>query len=284
MTENDGAPAEVDRESRGVRAIASDLRVSGLSFSLTPDGDPDRNGGHATVELRTDMWPYWLREAIDAAIAAAKAADEIPALYQRFEAGEATEEELDALAERELIATMRAIGACAFSLDAFYAAVKARAGSHPHEATWKENRTARPKQVTETIFYHLKITNEATKTEIRRRVSEIYDLRDKAVHPASDFKPAIHRPDLNVGLDHVFTIFRRENAINGTGLTVNTLDYFVSFLQNGVDDPKVKKEGAREKMNALLDRYDAAGVFVPVVRREPPEAAGPESQGGETML
>jgi len=227
------------------------------------------------------MWPYWLREAIDAAMEAAAAGDEIPALYARFEAGDATEDELDALAERELIATMRAIGACAFALDAFYAAVKARSPQHPDEAAWKANGTARHKQVTETLFHHLKIRNETTKTEIRRRVSKIYGFRDKAVHPSADFKPAIHRPDLNVALDQVFTIFRRENAVMATGMTVNILDYCVSFLQNGSADLVAKKEGARKKMDALLDRYEGAGIFVPVVRREPPSTAEPESQGAE---
>ena len=282
MTETpDGVPAEPERVSRGVRAIGSDLRVSGISLELDPNGVPSRVGGQVTVELRTDMWPYWLREAIDAAIAAAAAADEIPALDARVEAGNATPEELDTLVESELIATMRAIGACAFAIDAFYAAVKARSLQHADEAAWKANGTARHKQVTETIFYHLKIRNQATKTEIRQRVSKIYEFRDKAVHSSSDFKPPIHRPDLNVALDQAFSMFRRENAVMATGMTVNVIDYFVSFLQNGGDDLVEKKPGARKKMDALLDQYDAAGIFVPVVRREPPETAEPESQGGE---
>jgi hypothetical protein len=277
----DGVPAEPERVSRGVRTIGSDLRVSGISLELDPNGVPSRVGGQVTVELRTDMWPYWLREAIDAAIAAAAAGDEIPALDARVEAGNATAEELDTLVESELIATMRAIGACAFAIDAFYAAVKARSPQHPDEAAWKANGTARHKQVTETIFYHLKIRNQATKTEIRQRVSKIYEFRDKAVHSSSDFKPPIYRPDLNVALDQAFSMFRRENAVMATGMTVNVIDYFVSFLQNGGDDLVEKKPGARKKMDALLDQYEAAGIFVPVVRREPPETAEPESHGGE---
>ena len=76
------------------------------------------------------------------------------------------------------------------------------------------------------------------------------------MHPSADFKPAIHRPDLNVALDQVFSIFRRENAVMATGMTVNMLDYFVSFLQNGGTDLVAKKEGARMKMDALLEPKD----------------------------
>lgn len=279
MTESaEGPPA---RASRGVRVIGSDLRVSGFSVELAPDGTVARDGGQATVELRTDMWPYWLSEAIDAAKAAAEAAAQIPELYAKFEAGDAAEEELDALAERELIATMRAIGASAFAIDAFYAAVKARSPQHPDEAAWKGKRTARHKQVTETIFYHLKISNQKSKTEIRQRASKIYEFRDKAVHSPADFKPAIHRPDLNVALDEAFSIFRRENAVMATAMAISMLDYFVSFLQNGGDDLAAKKDGARKKMNALLDRYEAAAIFPVVARREPPSIEEPESQGGE---
>lgn len=48
-----------------------------------------------TLSLRTDMWRFWLREAIDAAVVADVVADEIPLLYEQFEAGNATEEGLD---------------------------------------------------------------------------------------------------------------------------------------------------------------------------------------------
>ncbi|GAA4290457.1 hypothetical protein GCM10023161_35210 [Mycobacterium paraffinicum] len=47
-----------------------------------------------TLSLRTGMWRSWLQEAIDVAVVAAVVADEIPPLYERFEAGIATEEDL----------------------------------------------------------------------------------------------------------------------------------------------------------------------------------------------
>ena len=148
--DTDETEASPQRVSRGVRwIINSELRLSGLSFPLAPDGTPMRHAGQATVELRTDMWPFWLEETIDAAIAAAAAADEIPSLYEQFEAGNATDEDFDPLLFRELRATMRAITSSAFAIDAFYASVKARSPRHPDHDAWDKNRTARHTQVTE---------------------------------------------------------------------------------------------------------------------------------------
>ena len=115
--ETDAAPK---RASRGVRAIGCDLRLGGLSIPLASDGPPMRDGGHANLELRTDMWRFWLEEAIDAAVAAATSGDQILPLYEQYEAGKATEEDLDQLAIRELVASMRAITASAFAIDGFY--------------------------------------------------------------------------------------------------------------------------------------------------------------------
>jgi hypothetical protein len=262
--------AAPERASRGVRFIECDVRLSGLSIQLAPDGTPSRDAGQATLELRTDMWPFWLREAIEAAVVANEAADEIGPRYERFKKGEATDADLDELVICEMIATMRAIGGAAFAIDALYAAVKERSPKHPHQATWREKGTARHKQVTETFFYHLKIKNQTTKKAIRHWVSQIYKFRDLAVHSPSEFSPAQYRADLEVGLDQCFIRFRRENAITATAMAVSLIDYLVSFLQNGSAELAEQKQGARRKMDVLLDRYESAGVFPTVARREPP--------------
>jgi hypothetical protein len=218
------------------------------------------------------MWPFWLREAIEAAIVANETGDEIPPRYEQFKQGQATDEDLDELVIREMIATMRAIGGAAFAIDALYAAVKARSPEHPHQATWREKGAARHKQVTETFFYHLKIKNQTTKKAIRHWVSQIYKFRDWAVHSPSEFAPAQYRADLEVGLDQCFNRFRRENAIMATAMAVCLFDYLVSFLQSGSAELAEQKQGARRKMDLLLDQYEAAGVFPAVTRREPPAA------------
>jgi hypothetical protein len=268
---HDETKAIPKRESRGVRAIGCDLRVSGLSFSIGLNGLPDRNAGHATVEFRTDMWRFWLEDAIDAALAAAVFADQIPTLYERFEAGNATDEDLDQLAIRELIASMRAISACAFAIDAFYASVKARSPKHPHQDMWHEKGTARHKQVADTFRVQLHVTDRQAVKEMKSRVSQVFRFRDWAVHPGSKFRPPLYRADLNVALDWHFTVFRRENAVNATAMTVQLIDSLVAVLDRGCKELAEQKQGARRAMDAILDRYESADILPDFQRVEPPK-------------
>jgi hypothetical protein len=268
--ETDAAPR---RASRGVRLIGCDFRLGRLSIPLAPDGTPMRDGGQATLELRTDMWRFWLEEAIDAAVAAAAAADQIPPLYEQFEAGMATEEDLDQLAIRELIASMRAITAAAFAIDGFYATVKARSPKHPQQDEWNRKGTARHKQVADTFRVMLRINKPATVKDIKSRVSQIFRCRDLAVHSGSKFREPVYRPDLNVDLDWHFAIFRRENAVLATAMTIGMFDSLVSYMNRGSKELAEQKQGARRAMDAILDRYESATILPACPRREPPAAA-----------
>jgi hypothetical protein len=267
IDKTDAAPRGV---SRGVRLNGSDVRVSDISFPLGADGVPMVEHGHLTLALRTDMWRFWLEDAIDAAVAAAAAADQIRPIYEQFEAGNATDEDLDRLAIRELIASMRAITASAFAIDAFYGSVKARSPKHPHQDMWHEKGTARHKQVADTFRVHLRINKPATVKEIKHRVSQVFRFRDLAVHPGSKFREPIYRPDFNVALDWHFTVFRRENAINATALTIAMLDSLVSFMDRGSKELAEQKQGARRAMDAILDRYEAIDSLPAFQRAESP--------------
>ncbi|MGD1281339.1 hypothetical protein ACKUUI_05950 [Mycobacterium seoulense] len=247
-----------------------------LVFSLDDNGVPTVGPDPVILSLRTDMWRFWLREAVDTAAVAAAVADEIPPLYEQFELGEATDEELDELSIRELIASMRAITACAFAIDAFYAGVKARSPKHPDQEAWSRNKTPRPTQVTETIIYHLKIADSGVRNKMRTWVPEIYRLRDLAVHPDSEFQEAVYHPDLNVGVDQKFMIFRRDNAVKATAATLAMLDYFVLYLDRGSEELAQQKEGARRHVDELLDRYEATNLVPRVERQVPKQESGTE--------
>ena len=144
---------------RGIRTIGADFQISDFSFRLGDDGTFDADP--PKVKLRTDMWPFWVEDAIDAVETACQVASQIPALVSQLDdAGEQSnrlEAEIDQLMIRELRATMWAITASAFAIDAFYAMVKARCGPHPHEAVWRDKGTSRKKRITETLRYHLRI-------------------------------------------------------------------------------------------------------------------------------
>ncbi|MEN4446420.1 hypothetical protein [Mycobacterium sp. SM3041] len=224
-------------------------------FSITPEGP------QITLALRTDMWRFWLADAIDAAATALAASGEIPELYKQFEAGDLAEDALDEVVVRELIASLRAISAAAFAIDAFYASIKSRSPEHPDQAAWSKKRTARYIQVSETITRHLKINDSTIKTRIRTNIQAVFEYRDKAVHPPSEFYEAVYRSDLNVGLDRAFVMFRAENAVSAMGTAVDLLDYCVARMNDGSPELAAYQQGARKNMDVLLEKYDAAGVF-----------------------
>jgi hypothetical protein len=259
------------KRSRGIWAIGSDVGIPNFSFQLGPDGVPSvEAAGSMSVSVRTDMWRFWLRGAIDAAAVAADVAGHIPLMLERVEAGAATYAvDLADLAIRELIASMQAITASAFAIDGFYATVKYRSPPHPDQAKWDDNETARYKQITETFFYHLRIGDQKVKKQIRTWVSELYEFRDAAVHPPSKHREFVYRPDLNASVDPSFDTFRRKNAVEAPAKAIVILDYLVSYLGKGSDELAQQKPGARRFMDELFDQYEAAEGLPAVARHEP---------------
>ena len=238
----------------GVRTTAgADLQISGIRIEMHEDGSVHLPP--VVPKLRTDMWPHWLAEAVEAAVLARRVSAEIPVAVA---AGD--DFRVDSLLVQELRASMRAITAAAFALDAFYASVKARSPRHPDDEKWAKNRTTRPAQIFETLRYHLKIKNAGAK-EMRRRICELFKFRGWAVHPGSKFREPIIRPEVDAGVDWHFTVFRAENAVNAVALTVS-LDQLVKKLERGSEDLQKFKEAARRAMNGVLDEYEAAALPV----------------------
>lgn len=126
-----------------------------------------------TVDLRLELWRYWLTEAVSAAIQAAEIA---PGLSAELLASDS--EEAARLLINELRASMRAMTSAAFAIDAFYASVKTRSPEHPQQAAWKEKPPRRHQQVADTLRHHLRITKNDQSRELSKRVQEIFKFRD----------------------------------------------------------------------------------------------------------
>jgi hypothetical protein len=67
------------------------------------------------------------------------------------------------------------------------------------------------------IAYQLK--NKGSKAF---RVKEIYKFRDQAVHPSAAMEEAILHPEINVGVERRFVVFRYENAFQIVRIATNT--------------------------------------------------------------
>ena len=232
----------------------SDVRIpsGGLRLHIGDDGEPSMDP--LTLHLRTDMWPHWLREALDATVLAQQAAQEIADEV----GGKNDDAQLHELLDRELRATMRAISSAAFAVDSFYASVQARSPAHPHREKWRkgQRRTPRQAQVFETLRYHLKMRNPGA-AEARQRIKQLFKFRGWAVHADSKFREPVTRPELDRGVDWHYAVFRAENAANALAMTIQMLDSMVALLDRGSGELAKMQPMARERIDEILDLYMA---------------------------
>jgi hypothetical protein len=243
----------------GVRITrGSDFQIPSFTIEIADDGT--LTSPPIVPRLRTDTWSFWLEDAVEAAVEASRLESELPTVRAGGD-----EEDLTRAMVRELRSTMRAITAAAFATDAFYASVKARSPAHPHEHVWRaKGRTQRYVQVYETLRYHLKLRRPGD-AEIRNRIRELFRFRDWAVHPGSKYREPVYREDLDSGVDWHFAVFRAENAVNATSMTVQMLDALVECLHRGSPDLRAHRKAARIAMDDVLTVY--AGTSLPAMRK-----------------
>jgi hypothetical protein len=178
------------------------------------------------------------------------------------------EAEIDRLMILELRATMRAITASAFAIDAFYAMVKARCGPHPHHEIWSKNGTSRKKRITETLRYHLRIKTANETRGLKSCVAQVFKFRDWAVHMASEFRDPAPREDILAGVDWHFYVFRHQNALAAVQFTVIILDHLVSILDCGGEELAKCKPLAQERMDAIFRAYEQVEALPELQRAE----------------
>ncbi len=236
---------------RGLR-IGSETRIKNISFDLQKN-----TVSTPQIEMRTDMWSYWLEDAVEATAYACKVAKPIPELTATLAdtADKAViEAEIDRRMIQELRASMRAITGSAFAMDGFYGVVKARYGAHPDEQTWIDKGTSRKRRITETIRQHLRLTVAEYKP-LKDCVSRVFVYRDWAAHMASEFRPPAFREDAQVNIDWHFSAFRHENAIRALTKTIVVLDELVSALDRRSKNLADCKRISRVRMDAVLAAY-----------------------------
>lgn len=242
----------------GVRLTAgADFQIPAGALRIRALDDGTFDADPIVPHLRTDMWPYWLQEAIDAAVEARKHAVDIGK-----SAGD--EEAITRSMVLELRSSMRAVTSAAFAVDGFYAAIKARAGSHPHEDLWRQRRTSRHSQVFETLRHHLKMRNPGAGIA-RKQIQELFRYRGWAVHPGSKFKQVVYRADVDAGVDWHFAVFRADNAAALCRVAVNIIDVWVALMERGSPDVRAHQKAARDAMNSILDAYESSAL--PAVQR-----------------
>lgn len=195
--------------------------------------------------------PIWLRAARDHLRTAKEASNAIAAKWIENESLHKD------LLIAELEPSMQVIVACAICLDALYDQLKPHAKLDPTllEA-WAKNRTSRAAQIAFVIqrIYHL--TND-----ISRNVSQIVETvlrwRDWAVHPSMELRNACSRPDVSVGVDWRFAIYRYENAKNCFTQSVTMLTY--------LHERKQQIAEVNDEMQRIVEALVELGVLSRIV-------------------
>lgn len=186
--------------------------MRGVSIGFGPGSrlEFDEGGGiRADFQwhFQYEVSPSWLKIAL----AHAKGAQQWK--ERRVAAWLGTDDNLKASTlEGECASSMQAITAAAIAVDALYASVQPMIILPPTLVeTWRRKRTPRQAQVSEVIRRAFSLGN-ASGSMVKQNVSQIFALRDLAVHPCAHMKPAVLHPELHVGLEWRFEAFRSHNA------------------------------------------------------------------------
>jgi len=190
-----------DRRPAGIHIVQrSDFRIRDFRISFDATTGELVNSSMIT-ELRTDIFDHWLRiaeQASDQSEAARKLALEAPPDdSEKF--GEAV--------QREFEASLVAITASAFAIDAFFASVVEHAPEARVSAKTRDG----------TIFETLKLAfslSHAQLTALRQPLRVLFRLRREAVHPPATWAESVLHPAFNLGMEPRFVNYGAENAVN----------------------------------------------------------------------
>jgi hypothetical protein len=189
-------------ESEGVGVFISEgvgLRLRNLSISIGPEGDVQASP--VTVELAYDLWPLWLRIAIQHERMGKEARARLEGLTGDHD------KRHGAALDDETTAGMVAVAASVFAIDAFYGAVKAKIDDPPPTGP----RSRRYALVAETLKRAFAMSQPSSNA-LRGNLREAFRFRDMSVHPTGDFLGAALHPVMGVGVAVPHVAFRLENA------------------------------------------------------------------------
>ena len=193
----------------------------------------------ATLHIIMDMTPHWMRIAVDDLRACERASAELSRLWRSGGA-----EAMEAL-ESELRAGMQACAAAAFAIDAFYGSVQE---ASPIDAAtkkaWRDNGTARHKQISETFRRRFTISEERFR-ELATATKKIFDLRDGLVHPKAGPHEVVLHPTICVGVE------RRVGTYNAA-VARKVVEAAVNIVVVMTESPKSGDEKLAEYCAKLL--------------------------------
>ncbi len=188
--------------------IFEGMKVGVLDGDFTIGMDETGNlKSNLILSTSYNMLPVWLRIAYENIKISNEAKKNIK---DNWDENTASQKEL---LIKELTPSIQVFVSCGIVLDSLYDQLRPYSNiSREDIDKWKEKRTKRSSQICEIIKRVYKLNNTTFKA-YRENVKSIIDFRDKAVHPDNSIKQACTRPDIPVGVDWRFSVYRYDNAI-----------------------------------------------------------------------
>ena len=186
--------------------ITKGMKVSVPKFSLSIN-EKGEISSQMTLHTGIDMCPYW----VEIAYAHLRKTEDVH--KQLMSAiNDNNESFIGDLLQNEFTSGMQAIMAGCIAIDSYYASIKDFARIPEDLAkTWKEKRTARYKQIAETLKRTFVIPQDIF-LKIRDILKQSFDLRDMAVHPKYGTDQPVLYPEINKITDWRYSTFRYANA------------------------------------------------------------------------
>ncbi len=251
-TEDQKKEDEDERRSRSGIYVTKGMTLTiprgGLRLSLT--GGSLDNSVEWYVLL--DVCPVWLEIAYQHVLVAERSNHEALNAQRK-----ADNEELANALEVEFAAGMQAIMAGAIAVDAFYANIKGLiVVPEDLTRTWRENKTARYKQIAEVMRRAFQISPDNAK-QLRDVLKEIFRFRDLSVHPSGQAGRPTWHPELEVNTEWRFVAFCFLNAQQLVGSALSLIAQATIKPQDKSPELKRYCQGASARVVPLLSQWEA---------------------------
>jgi hypothetical protein len=186
------------------RGMTVAIPAGGFTLSI---GDDGKLSSSVTVHVHYDVCPTWLE------LASRHLSDAQERKLARIAAWNSNDQDATVAAmEAEFESSMQAIVAAAIAIESFYAALRDKTNiSSETVQVWRQKRTARYKQIAEVLHRAFAIIPRDC-VKLRQTLREILKVRDMAVHPLGNVAAPVLHPELQVGVEWRFALFRADNA------------------------------------------------------------------------
>lgn len=188
-----------------------------MQISIDKAGIPK---SHAILSTAYNVLPIWIRIAHDNLKQSKNASIGIPNNWNKL-----NDEKRKELLIAELEPSLQVFVSCGIVLDCLYDQLREYAKITDDEIKkWRENKTSRDKQIAEVIRRVFNLKPKIFKN-IAQNIREIIKYRDLAVHPSHELKNACNRPDIPVGVDWKFSVYRYSNSEKCYTATIEIVKY-----------------------------------------------------------